>query len=301
MGGVRSQGRAARPRARRRPLTAATEYRHCPTCLTEYRAGPMICVECGTLLVAGPSPAEARVEPGRMEVVERTEDPATASLDRFALEATPVVLTSMVEEDVDALLATLDEEEIGARRGEPTGDGGVEIVVHAANLIDAQAVLVKFTGDVRLVDEIGIDDVQGDGDPSDLAVVTWTRLHDVGSRRIGSGIGASTCGSSSPTERNGARRRPRPRSSSRWTSSTAPGRSSGSPSSRERDETSRERDAWRRAGRPRSGRVLRPAVLGERAGRPLRSPRPRLPQGALLPFRIDRVPHRRRGCRPRGG
>lgn len=142
----------------------------------------MICVDCGTLLVDGPSPAQEPVEAGRVEVVERPEDTATASLDRFALEEAPVVLTSMVEEDTDALLAALDEEEIGGRRGEPTGDGGVEIVVHAANLIDAQAVLVEFTGDVRLVDEIGVDDATQEGGATDLAVVTWTRLHDVGAQ-----------------------------------------------------------------------------------------------------------------------
>ncbi len=89
------------------------------------------------------------------------------------------MLTSMVEEDVDAFLAALDEEEIGARRGEAADDGGVEIVVHASNLIDAQAVLVEFTGDVGLVDDIAVDPDR-DGPASDMAVVTWTRLQDVG-------------------------------------------------------------------------------------------------------------------------
>jgi hypothetical protein len=138
----------------------------------------MICVDCGTLLVDGPSPVQRPVAPGGIEVVERSEDPASGSADRFALEETPLVLTSMVLEDTDAFLAALDDEEIGGRRGEPTGDGGIEIVVHAANLIDAQAVLVEFTGDVRLVDEIGVDDAPDR--ERDLAVVTWTRLQDVG-------------------------------------------------------------------------------------------------------------------------
>jgi hypothetical protein len=111
-----------------------------------------------------------------VEVVERAGDEATGSTDRFALEEVPVMLTSMVEEDADAFLAALDEEEIGARRGQPTDDGGVEIVVHAANLIDAQAVLVEFTGDVSLVDDIG---VEGD---QDFALVTSVRLADVGAR-----------------------------------------------------------------------------------------------------------------------
>ena len=120
-----------------------------------------------------------------MEVVERSEDPATDALDRFALEEEPLVLTSMAEEDADAFLAALDDEEIGGRRGEPTDGGGVEIVVHAANLIDAQAVLVEFTGDVSLVDDIGVEDAEAgaDGDRADdLAIVTWTRISDVGAQ-----------------------------------------------------------------------------------------------------------------------
>jgi len=163
-------------------LTAAVEYRHCPNCLAEYRPGPLICVECGGVLVDGPSPSSApsRVLPGHVEVVERSVDPDAMSLDRFALEEVPVVLTSMVEEDVDAFLAALDDDEIGGRRGEPTGDGGVEIMVHAANLMDAQAVLVEFTGDVSLVDDIGAEGAV-DGD-QDFAVVTAVRLADVGAR-----------------------------------------------------------------------------------------------------------------------
>ena len=89
------------------------------------------------------------------------------------------MLTSMIEEDVDAFLGALDEEEIGARRGEPAEDGGVAIFVHASNLIDAQAVLVEFTGDVGLVDDIAVDPEQ-EGSASDMAVVTWSGLHDIG-------------------------------------------------------------------------------------------------------------------------
>ena len=51
--------------------------------------------------------------------------------------------------------------------------------MHAANLIDAQAVLVEFTGDVRLVDEVGVGE-SPDDDTGDLAVLTWTPLPDVG-------------------------------------------------------------------------------------------------------------------------
>jgi hypothetical protein len=130
------------------------------------------------MLVPGHSPAPEDTEPGRLEVVER-DDGSGAEADRFALEEQPVVLTSMIEEDVEAFLTALDDEEIGARRGDPTGDGGVEIIVHAANLIDAQAVLVEFTGDISLVDDIAVDPDPG-GAASDLAVLTWMRLGDVG-------------------------------------------------------------------------------------------------------------------------
>jgi hypothetical protein len=160
-------------------LTTDAEYTHCPNCLAEYRSWSTTCLNCGTMLVPGPSPEPEEVAPGRLEVVEREEDSVEDAPDRFALEEQPIVLTSMIEEDVDAFLTALDEEEIGARRGDSTGDGGVEIVVHAANLIDAQAVLVEFTGDISLVDDIAVDPDEG-GAESDLAVVTWMRLSDVG-------------------------------------------------------------------------------------------------------------------------
>jgi hypothetical protein len=174
-------------------LSAAGRYTHCPNCLAEYGTWSTTCLDCGSTLVPGPSPAQeeaqeeaaGEVDAGRLEVVESDEDRAAGALDRFALEESPLVLTSMAEEDADAFLIALDEEEIGGRRGDPTDGGGVEIIVHAANLIDAQAVLVEFTGDVRLVDDIGVED-GGAGDEGgradDLAVVTWTRISDVGAQ-----------------------------------------------------------------------------------------------------------------------
>ena len=164
-------------------MSTAGTYTHCPNCLAEYGPWSTTCLECGSALVPGPSPAQEEaleVEAGRLEVVERGEEPVAGSLDRFALEEEPVVLTSMVEEDVDAFLAALDDEEIGARRGEPTDGGGVGIVVHAANLIDAQALLVEFTGNVQLVDDIGVDDAVDGDRTDDLAIVTWTRTSEVG-------------------------------------------------------------------------------------------------------------------------
>jgi len=162
-------------------LTTAANYTHCPKCLAEYGTWSTTCLDCGSTLVPGPSPAQEGIEEigtGRLEVVERVGDAVTGT-DRFATEEKPVVLTSMVEEDADAFIAALDEEEIGARRGDPTDDGGVAIVVHASNLMDAQAVLVEFTGDVSLVDDIAVD-AEHDGVERDMAVLTWTRLQDVG-------------------------------------------------------------------------------------------------------------------------
>jgi hypothetical protein len=154
-------------------------YRHCPSCGAEYRAGFTICSDCGALLVPGPSPSqdpEVRPDPGRLDHVETAA--REVERDRFAMEETPVVLTTIVEEEADAFLAALEDEEIGARRGAPTRDGGVEILVHAANLVDAQAVLVEFTGDVSLVDEIGVDAAG----TSDMAVVATARLQDAGAQ-----------------------------------------------------------------------------------------------------------------------
>jgi hypothetical protein len=166
-------------------VTAAERYTHCPNCLAEYREGFTICADCGSLLVPGPSPTLEPLDgiegpdlPGRVEVV-RADDPSAEEPDRFALEETPIVLTDIVREDVDAFLAALDEQEIGARRGRELGDGGVEVLVHAANLIDAQAVLVEFTGDVALVDDIAVDP---EAEDDAWAVVTWIPLRDAGAR-----------------------------------------------------------------------------------------------------------------------
>ena len=167
-------------------MSAGERYTHCPNCLAEYRAGFTICAECGTLLLPGPSPVQgaAPSDPlesaeltGRIEVVRG--DASGDDPDRFALEETPIVLTDIVEDDVDAFLAALEDQEIGARRGRHLENGGVEILVHAANLLDAQAVLVEFTGDVTLVDDIAVDD---DGEDRDWAVVTWIPLRDAGAR-----------------------------------------------------------------------------------------------------------------------
>jgi len=166
-------------------VTDPSRYTHCPACLAEYRAGFTICTSCGSLVVPGPSPAEepapgAGGRTGRLDIVDVGPDRAEQP-DRFELESMPVVLTSIVEENAPAFLAALEEEAIGARAGTRTDDGGVEIVVHAAKLIDAQAVLVEFTGDVDLIEEIGAADQDDEGNEGDgMAVVTTTRPQDAG-------------------------------------------------------------------------------------------------------------------------
>jgi len=85
-----------------------------------------------------------------------TED-ADAPADLFAEEEQPpkrLVLVVMVEEDAPDLVAALGSEAIGARLGERTDDGGVEVLIHDTKLAAAQAVLVEFTGDASLVDAV---------------------------------------------------------------------------------------------------------------------------------------------------
>ncbi|MDQ4107710.1 MAG: hypothetical protein M3138_02740 [Actinomycetota bacterium] len=71
-------------------MTTAADYTHRPNCLAEYGAWSTICLDCGSVLVPGPSPVP-EVQPGRVEVMELAEDAATGSLDRFALEEEQVV------------------------------------------------------------------------------------------------------------------------------------------------------------------------------------------------------------------
>ena len=168
---------------------------------------------------------------------------------------------------------------------------GCAIVVHASNLIDAQAVLVEFTGDVGLVDDIAVDPDQ-EGPASDMAVVTWSRLQDVGVQANRLRAGGVDVRIELPGEEERASAEPRRRSWFPSRSWISPGRSWASSSERGRDPTSRRRGARGRPCRLRGGRMLRPSLLGERPGGPVRTARPRLPQSALLPLRVDRVPYR---------
>ena len=107
-------------------------------------------------------------EPGRVEFGGREGGGGGGNrVDLFDEEERPpkrLVLVVMVEEDAADLIEALRAEGIGARLGERTDDGGVEILVHDTKLPAAQAVLVEFTGDPSLVDAV----VEADDQPGSV-------------------------------------------------------------------------------------------------------------------------------------
>ena len=98
-------------------------------------------------------------EPGRVEFGGREGGgggPAD-EVDLFDEEERPpkrLVLVVMVEDDAPDLVEALRAEGVGARLGERTEHGGIEVLVHDTKLPAAQAVLVEFTGDPSLVDAV---------------------------------------------------------------------------------------------------------------------------------------------------
>jgi len=99
----------------------------------------------------------AEVEAGEVTFASRSGGDRGAREDLFAEEERPpkrLVLVVMVEEDAADLVAALEADGVGARLGDRTDDGGVEILVHDSKLPAAQAVLVEFTGDPTLVDAV---------------------------------------------------------------------------------------------------------------------------------------------------
>jgi hypothetical protein len=102
---------------------------------------------------------DAELAPGAVTFAHRAvgADDADVPADLFDEEERPpkrLVLVVMVEEDAPDLVAALESEAIGARLGERTDDGGVEVLIHDTRLAAAQAVLVEFTGDASLVDAV---------------------------------------------------------------------------------------------------------------------------------------------------
>ena len=152
-------------------MGATDRVAHCPVCLTEYRAGVSICPDDSTMLVPGPAPDPGdgrKIERGTIVVIRRpAHDPADMeAVDLFGREEHPVrvVLAILAREDAPDLIDALEAEGVGARLGDPTPEGGVQVIVHDHKLADAQAILVEFTGDPSLVDDVGVEDPQRHGD-----------------------------------------------------------------------------------------------------------------------------------------
>jgi hypothetical protein len=173
---------------------------HCPTCLSEYPYGITRCVDDGAMLEAGPAPAEARPDGSDAfddEDAQRgsvTVAPAPArsidGQDLFAQEEVVprrMVLAEVVPEDAQELVDTLAAEGIGARIGAATDNGGVRILIHEQHLPDAQGILVDFTGDPALVDDIryaedGEDAVAGSDGEAQLVEVASAAALDAPAR-----------------------------------------------------------------------------------------------------------------------
>jgi hypothetical protein len=118
-----------------------------------------------------PTPLETADEPdtGRGSLTF-TEAPGTSGgpddvEERFAAEERRMILVVMVPQDAPGLVAALGREGIGASIGARTDDGGVEVLVHDANLPEAQAILIEYTGDESLADYV-VEASEGWGDPS---------------------------------------------------------------------------------------------------------------------------------------
>jgi hypothetical protein len=106
----------------------------------------------------------------RGEASEREDAPS----DLFEQEErtpTRLVLVVMIEEDAPDLVAALEAEGVGARLGDRTDDGGVEVLIHDTKLAAAQAVLVEFTGDPSLLDAVVEAEDQPLGDDEGEAFV----------------------------------------------------------------------------------------------------------------------------------
>jgi len=111
----------------------------------------------------------AEVEPGTVTfargVASGREDATSDLFEQEERPPTRLVLVVMVEEDAPDLVAALEAEGVGARLGDRTDDGGVEILIHDTRLAAAQAVLVEFTGDPSLLDAV----VEADDQPAETA------------------------------------------------------------------------------------------------------------------------------------
>ncbi|MDP9330624.1 MAG: hypothetical protein M3P11_08320 [Actinomycetota bacterium] len=166
-------------------MPAPERVTHCPQCLTEYGPGVSVCPLDGTLLVAGPDAQAANEDPDDFDGTEGEEEPQGAITvfhrrdvatpaeedeagdgDLFWQEEHPVgvKLAIIAREDARDFIAALEAEGVGAKMGDPTPEDGVEIIIHNANLAAAQAILVDFTGDPSLVDDIEVEPSEVEND-----------------------------------------------------------------------------------------------------------------------------------------
>ena len=145
-------------------LSEPSEQTHCPTCMAEYGEAVSVCPDDGTALVAGPAPLQNDRPRGHIEVTRAStmvdEVSETAEPPLFEQEEHPqtVTLAVMARQDAPDLIAELEAQGIGARLGEETEDDGVAVQIHDFNLAEALAIVVDFTGDPSLVDDVALDD-----------------------------------------------------------------------------------------------------------------------------------------------
>jgi hypothetical protein len=106
-------------------------------------------------------PQEEAEERGKIDVdyLPPAEEDEPSDDDLFEREEKPrsVVLADLDQADAPEFIEALKAQGIGAKLGSPTDQGGVEVIIHEANLADAQAILVDFTGDVSLVEDMDTD------------------------------------------------------------------------------------------------------------------------------------------------
>jgi hypothetical protein len=150
---------------------------------------------------ADPQPTRGTIEIFRRPPVaeqpdgSRGEGPFTDAGDEagslFEREAHPleVILAVVATEDAADFIATLEAQRVGARLGDPTDDDGVEILIHDINLAEAQAILVEYTGDPSLVDDIdAIDAIDAEDSAARVATGSLGGLSPQAERLSEAGI-----------------------------------------------------------------------------------------------------------------
>ncbi|MEA2521491.1 MAG: hypothetical protein QOI81_1137 [Actinomycetota bacterium] len=106
----------------------------------------------------------APVPRGTLTVLDPAGD-EEAPMSLFEQEERPerMILTNIARADAEEFIGALEAEGIGAKLGDPTEGDGVEILIHEPNVAVAQAVLVDFTGDASLADDIEPEGGHDDG------------------------------------------------------------------------------------------------------------------------------------------